>query len=64
MIIFIMAAGALGAFFGDSHKSLVDVVTNLLSAFISPYFITLAYVQFHDLKLRKSGSDLEMRLAK
>ena len=54
----------LADFVGANNNTLISVVTNLLSAFITPYFFTLAYVQFHDLKLRTSGSDLQQRLAK
>lgn len=41
-----------------------NALGNLLSALITPYFFTLGYVQFHDLKLRKHGADLAVRLAK
>ena len=54
----------LAAFVGASNNTLISVITNLLTAFIMPYFVALAYVQFHDLKLRTSGSDLQRRFAK
>jgi hypothetical protein len=41
-----------------------DVLTNLLSGLAMPYFYALAYVLYHDLKLRKSGGDLAARLSK
>lgn len=64
LVVFVGIGAVVAAIGGGADSLLVNVVTNLLSAFITPYFFTLAYVQFHDLKLRKSGSDLEMRLAK
>jgi hypothetical protein len=49
---------------GASVKGFAEISANVLSAFITPYFFTLGYVQFNDLKLRKSGADLAIRLAK
>lgn len=40
-----------------------DILSNLLSAVVMPYFYVLAYVVYHDLKLRKSGGDIAARLA-
>lgn len=41
----------------------MDIVSNLWSALVMPYFYALAYVLYHDLKLRKTGSDLAARLS-
>lgn len=41
----------------------MDIVSNLWSAIVMPYFYTLAYVVYHDLKLRKTGGDLAARLS-
>lgn len=48
----------------EGAKLIVQLIYNVLSGFITPYFFVLGYVQYHDLKLRKSGVDLELRLAK
>jgi hypothetical protein len=44
-------------------KIWAQLLNNIASVFLGPYFITLGYVQYHDLSLRKSGADLESRLA-
>lgn len=49
---------------GSNVTGFAEIIANVLSAFITPYFFTLGYVQFNDLKLRKSGADLAIRLAK
>ena len=59
-----IAMTILVALLGINNKSLISVVMNLVSACFLPYFLTLGYVQFHDLKLRKSGSNVELRLTK
>lgn len=68
MLVMVLSLGALVGFLSSAatiiNSSLINVAINLLSAFITPYFFTLGYAQFHDLKLRKSGGDLEARLAK
>lgn len=56
--------GFLMAILAAGNQALVQVVTNLISVLVMPYFFALGYVQFHDLKLRKSGSDLASRLAR
>lgn len=43
-------------------ESLINALTNLLFALITPYYFVLGYVQFQDLKLRKWGDDLAQRL--
>ena len=64
MLVVFFTLGALVAFLGVGNSPLVNIASNLASAFITPYFFTLGYVQFHDLKLRKLGADLAVRLAK
>ncbi len=57
-------AGFLGGFDADSNMdSWLEAVFNLLSGIFYQYFYVLGYVQYHDLKLRKTGSDLEARMA-
>jgi hypothetical protein len=64
MMVIFFALGLLATFLGATGSPLLGIASNLSSAFITPYFFTLAYVQYHDLKLRRSGADLEVRLAK
>jgi Uncharacterised protein family (UPF0259) len=64
MMLIFVGIGVVAGVVAGGNSTLINIVTNLLSAFITPYFFTLGYVQFHDLKLRKSGSDLEKRLAR
>ena len=66
VIVFILyfLLGGLAGFIGTNHKLAIDTIIQVISAFTTPFFISVALVQFHDLKLRKSGSDLELRLAK
>jgi len=56
------------AFLGASDSTAANLMTTVISdlalAVFMPYFFVLGYVQFHDLKLRKSGGDLALRLAK
>ena len=69
ILIFYFLLGMIGYGLADDDASklgsfgIVDVVTNTLSGLAIPYFYALAYVVFHDLKLRKSGDDLARRLA-
>lgn len=66
-VIFIVIFGLMGmlaGFLGNDNTTLIEIITNLLSAFATPFFVIVGYVLYNDLKLRKSGSDLEMRLAK
>lgn len=67
MVVY-FALVALLAFLGSSDSATVKLLTTVISdlalAIFIPYFFVLGYVQFHDLKLRKSGGDLELRLAK
>jgi hypothetical protein len=56
--------GFLMAFLAPGNQVLMQIVTNLLSVFVMPFFFALGYVQFEDLKLRKSGSDLASRLGR
>jgi len=37
--------------------ALFNAFGNILSALITPYFFTLGYVQYHDLKLRQNGTN-------
>ncbi|WP_235557300.1 hypothetical protein, partial [Methyloglobulus morosus] len=55
--------GALAAYMGTDKKLAIDITIQIISAFTTPFLVSVGYVQFHDLKLRKSGSDLEVRLA-
>ncbi|NOV31935.1 YciC family protein [Methylomonas sp. ZR1] len=68
MIIWMAVMFALGflmAFLAPAdNQVLMQILMNLLSVFFMPYFFALGYVQFHDLKLRKSGSDLASRLGR
>lgn len=65
LIIIYIAFGVLMAFMGlgEDIISGAEVILNLFSGVYMPFFLVLGYVQFHDLKLRKSGSDLEARMA-
>ena len=69
LLIVYMLIGMLAVYMGEfdtantAPLSVVDVFTNLTSAFIAPYFYALGYVQYRDLKLRKTGDDLEARIA-
>ncbi|MBD9359399.1 hypothetical protein [Methylomonas fluvii] len=61
----LFAMGFLMAFLATAdNQVLMQILMNLLSVFFMPYFFALGYVQFHDLKLRKSGSDLASRLGR
>lgn len=40
----------------------IEAARNFLSGFIDPFLWAIGYVQYHDLKTRKSGGDLERRL--
>lgn len=66
-IIIIMGFGVIAGFLGGySDNELIswpDIFVNILMGIFYQYFYALGYVQFHDLKLRKSGSDLEARMA-
>lgn len=67
MIIMIAAMFTLGfvmAILSAGNQALLQILMNLLSVIFTPYFFALGYVQFQDLKLRKSGSDLASRLAR
>lgn len=65
MLIVYFAFGMLMAYTGINENEInwVEVVMNLFTGLFTLYFYVLGYVQFHDLKLRKSGSDLEARMA-
>lgn len=56
--------GFLLAILAAGNQTLIQILMNLLSVIFTPYLFALGYVQFHDLKLRKSGSDLASRLAR
>lgn len=58
--IYGLLVGFLG--FDDNEIQLIELVLNLFSGLYMPYFLSLGYVVYHDLKLRKSGSDLEARM--
>lgn len=69
ILILYFALGLVLAFTGDmdaltgNSLTWVDYVTNLASAFVMPFFYVVGYVQYYDLKLRKSGSDLAARMS-
>jgi len=67
MFIIYFAMGLITVLFKNMGLNeldgLVNIVANLLSALIAPYFLVLGYVQYHDLTLRKTGADLAQRLA-
>ena len=64
MMVIYFAFGMLMAFTGinPNEISWVEITMNLFSGVFSMYLYVLGYVQYHDLKLRKSGSDLEARM--
>ncbi|WP_347986102.1 hypothetical protein [Methylomonas sp. AM2-LC] len=62
MIVLIFSLGGIIGLVTGGNIFVTQGISNFVMAFITPYFFTLGYVQFHDLKLRKSGSDLEARL--
>ncbi len=66
IMIIIFVFGFVAAFtgIGEEGMGLVEASMNMLSSIYMPYLMVLGYIQFHDLKLRKSGSDLEARMAK
>ncbi|WP_347986103.1 YciC family protein [Methylomonas sp. AM2-LC] len=63
LIVLILLIAMVFSQFFPNDKALEDSVTNFLVAFITPYFLVLGYVQYHDQKLRKIGSDLDTRLS-
>jgi hypothetical protein len=63
-MLLVFAAVAMNGEVEPGTINPVDIISNLLSAVVMPYFYTLAYVLYHDLSLRKSGGDLAARLAK
>ncbi len=66
MVIWLALFFTLGfamALLAANNQVLLQIIANLLSVVFTPYLFTLGYVQFQDLKLRKSGSDLASRLA-
>lgn len=56
------AAGASGYLSTSQGNDIVSIVTGGLNALLYPLIYCIGYAQFHDLKLRNSGSDLEARL--
>ncbi len=65
LVIVFFILGFLAAAIGGLNQgfSWFDVVNNLFVAIYLPYFYGLGYVQYHDLKLRAYGGDLEARMA-
>jgi hypothetical protein len=59
--ILMMLLGFIVKFAGID--GIAELIINLFSIASTPFFLTVLYVQFHDLKLRKSGADLAARLA-
>lgn len=47
----------------DSANLYMNLLTIIVSIFAYPFFAALFIVQIHDLKLRKSGADLDARIA-
>ncbi len=64
LIIIFGFIGMIAGFASGGSATLIEFFSNLVTAFATPFFYIVGYVLYHDLKLRKSGSDLAMRLAK
>lgn len=46
---------SLGALITDPASNALNTASSLLSAFVTPYFYALIYLQYHDLKLRRNN---------
>ena len=56
-------AGATGNLKPNGQlNDMFNIVNGAIYALLYPFLYCIGYAQFHDLKLRKSGSDLEARL--
>jgi fucose permease len=64
-VIIVAGLGILSAFISPIGETpiWVTLIMGLFVGIFFPYIYTLGYVQYHDLKLRKSGSDLEARMS-
>ena len=68
MLIVYLLLGMFAVYFTDLDATntgpvnIADIIVNLISALLVPYFYALGYVQYRDLKLRKTGDDLEARM--
>ena len=67
LMVVYMVIGLLVAVLGieaatSTPLNLVDIFSNLIIGVIMPYFYALGYVQYRDMKLRKSGGDFEARM--
>jgi len=69
MMIFYTVVIGIGVWTTDATAQpgsfgFLDILSNVVSGLVMPYFYALAYVVYHDLRLRKSGADLAQRLAR
>lgn len=64
ILIIYLALGLVMAYAGMGWGDgvWIEVFINLFSGLYMPFFYAVGYVQYHDLKLRKSGSDLAARM--
>jgi len=62
MMVCYVILGLMTAFLFADDSFVPSIINMFFSAFTTPYFFTLGYVQFHDLKMRQTGGDLEARL--
>lgn len=55
-LLFLVFFVSIGFMFNlmDASSNLLNVGLELLTAFITPYFYVIGYLQYHDLKLRKN----------
>lgn len=54
MFVLFFIIGAVAAFVLDPTSQAFSIVSGLLGTIVAPYFYGIAYLQYHDLKLRKS----------
>lgn len=64
LIIIFIGFGLIIGFMpaNENYSIWIQIILDLLSGIYLPYLYILSYVQYHDLNLRKSGSDLEARM--
>lgn len=63
IVIAYFALGFVTALIGDANDFWFELGHGTIMGIFMPFLWVVCYVQYHDLKLRKTGSDLEMRLA-
>jgi hypothetical protein len=64
LMILLISFGMIAGLLGFATNPVFQIINQGISSLYTPYFLVLAYIQYHDLKLRKSGGDLELRLGK